>query len=91
MTWDKCDGSEGLKEMILMDGITTIKNLDTGFNDSISSIEIPSSVTHFSEYYMLSTPEVIIRGKTSLDDFEDATGLTAEGDFPEDVNIIFRP
>ena len=35
--------------------------------------------------------EIIIRGKTKLEDFEDYKGLTTKGYLPEGVKLTFRP
>jgi len=89
-------GSGGLfkfaEELIIMDGVDSI-GLASLYLD-ITSIEIPSSVTKVGEVAFegcTNLTEIVVRGKTSLDDFEDATGLTTDGGLPEGVNIIFRP
>jgi len=81
-----------LVDVIIMEGNTL---LDYNFEKTnISSIELPSSISWVTEntfYNCENLTEIVVRGKTSLDDFEDATGLTTEGGLPEGVNIIFRP
>jgi len=80
-------------EIILMNGIETL-NTNYSSNGYITSLEIPSSVKTVSEgaFAMFSKlTEVVIRGKSSLADFTDSTGLTAAGRLPEGVNIVFRP
>jgi len=86
-------GSSITKDIILMDGITEIDYFFFWNLLEITSIEIPSSVTTIgtSVFEDSNITEIVVRGKTSLDDFEDATGLTTEGGLPEGVNIIFRP
>ena len=84
--------SSGASEIILMEGITKIGSQAFIYN-SFTSIEIPSSVTHVEESAFAYTGryDVIIRGKSSLSDFTNSTGLTTDGGLPEGVNIIFRP
>ena len=85
---------EGVEEIILMDGITTIRYSTFDEKPLLTTIELPSSVTVVEEWAFdgwTNLTEIVVRGKTSLDDFEDATGLTTEGGLPEGVNIIFRP
>ena len=95
-------GQTNLTDVILMDGIeeigSDIYNMgmkgSTFKNTSLTSIEIPSSVTKIYKDSFANNSnltEIVVRGKTSLIDFTDSTGLTTEGGLPEGVNIIFRP
>ena len=80
-------------DLIIMEGASVL-NLDLMASDNLTSIEIPSSVNKVMEwsfYGCTNLQEIVVRGKSSLDEFEDATGLTTEGYLPEGVNIIFRP
>ena len=85
--------SNPIENVLLMDGITAIAD-NTFYNNYFTSIEIPSSVTRVSEDAFSicdNLTEIVVRGKSSLSDFDYATGLTTDGGLPEGVNIIFRP
>ena len=82
--------------IVLMEGITTIG--ESAFSElKNTSIEIPSTVTTIvkdafgQNYSEPNLTEIVVRGKSSLADFTDATGLTTEGGLPEGVNVVFRP
>ena len=82
-----------LSELILMEGITSIEDGAFGSCD-FTTIELPSSVIRIEKNAFSSSTnltEIVVRGKSSLSEFTDATGLTTGGGLPEGVNIIFRP
>ena len=76
-----------------MEGITSIEDGAFGSCD-FTTIELPSSVIRIEKNAFSSSTnltEIVVRGKSSLSEFTDATGLTTGGGLPEGVNIIFRP
>jgi len=91
-------------DIILMDGVTKISS-GHFFFIGVKSIELPSTVTTVEKNAFYFDPsmypddpagamflkEIIVRGKSSLSDFADSTGLTTAGGLPEGVNIVFRP
>ena len=84
---------DNLKNVVLSEGNETIA-YDALNNTKIKTIEIPSSVIQVHEKAFngcSNLTEIVVRGKSSLDDFIDSTGLTTAGGLPEGVNIIFRP
>ena len=85
-------------DIILMEGLTTIPNgtfnMDSWYNDSVRVIEIPSSVSSIGQKAfggLRNLIEIVIRGKSSLDDFTDSTGLTAADAFFVRPDFKFRP
>ena len=82
-----------LTDVVIMDGITSIEQ-SLFINNDFTSIEVPTTINDiktdaFSGCENLT--EIVVRGKSSLSDFTDSTGLTTAGGLPEGVTITFRP
>ena len=83
-----------ISNIILMEGITSIGSNAFDKSGGFETIEIPSSVIRIENKAFSGSSnltEIVVRGKSSLSEFTDATGLTTGGGLPEGVNIIFRP
>ena len=83
-----------ITDIVIMEGVTQIKNYEGFGNLLATSIEIPSTVNVVEVMSFEGAPnltEIVVRGKSSLADFTDSTGLTTTGGLPEGVTITFRP
>jgi len=93
-----------ITDIVLMDGVKTIAS-DAFTGHQYSEIEIPSSVTtlkggnggpfrfyinYVGDIYSPNFTKIVVRGKTSVSDFADASGLTGEYALPEGVTIEYR-
>ena len=79
--------SNQLKSIVIPNNVTTIGGVAFAYN-SLTNIIIPNSVTIIGSDAFLGNEleNIIIHGKNSLDDFEDASGLT-----PFEDIITFKP
>ena len=80
-----------LESIVLMDGVKYIGKDAFAYAEK-GEIEIPASVTSIGEYALNSSfQKLIIRGKTSLDEFKDKTAFDYIPEFYPDMIIEFRP
>ena len=82
-----CDSESfgNISDVILMDGIETL----WFHSNTATTLEIPASVTSICLADNIPLKEIIVRGKTSLDEFENQEFQSCE--IPDDINVIFRP
>ena len=82
-----------IKNLVILDGVTKF-DYDAFSGNNIESITIPNSVTTVNQGAFSGNPltEVIIVGKSSLEEFTNGSGgLIVDGGLPSTAQIIFKP
>ena len=87
-------GYSNQKNIILMEGITSVNSYALAYNSNLTSIEIPSSVTNIGSNAFDSNSElteIVVRGKTSAPATFDENWNCKNDECSERYNVVFRP